>query len=219
MWSAAPVRRRPALGAPAALRLGLRLAPGLRVGVYGGSFNPPHAGHAHVAETARRRLALDRVLWLVAPQNPLKPEAGTAGLDQRLGAARQLAQGPAMVVSAAEARLGTRYTLDTLRALRARFPGVKFVWIMGADSLASLHRWRGWTEILAETPAVVVSRPGSSLKSRFSPAARRFAHARLPAGRASLLPGAAAPAWTFLTAPLNPQSSTAMRRADAAGGG
>ncbi len=206
MWSAGPARRAPVGGHPAALRLGFSLSPGMRVGLFGGSFNPAHDGHAHVAQTARRKLNLDRVIWLVSPQNPLKPRDETADLALRLAGAREKAQGPGMIVSDAEARLGSAYTIDTVRALKARFPGVRFVWIMGADSLASFHRWRGWTQIMREVPVVVVSRPWISLKSRFSPAARRFAHSRR-----RHLDAATAPAWTFLIGPLNFQSSTALR--------
>ena len=150
----------------------------MKVGLYGGSFNPAHEGHAHVAETARQRLGLDRVIWLVAPQNPLKSSAETQPLDARLAGVRALARDRGMIVSDVEARLGTRYTLDTVLALKARFPGVRFVWIMGADSLAGFHRWRGWTQIMRALPVAVVSRPWISLKSRSSPAARRFAAMR-----------------------------------------
>ena len=183
----------------------------MRVGLFGGSFNPAHEGHAHVAETARERLALDRVIWLVSPQNPLKSSRETAPLAQRMARARAVARGPGMVVTDLETSLGSQYTIDTLRALKARYPGVRFVWIMGADGLASFHRWRGWTQIMREAPVAVVSRPGSGVKSRLSPAARRFAGARVPPERARRLADAAPPAWTFLTAPLNFQSSTALR--------
>lgn len=183
----------------------------MKVGLYGGSFNPAHEGHAHVAETARRRLGLDRVIWLVAPQNPLKSSAETQPLAERLAGVRAFARDRGMIVSDVESRLGTRYTLDTVLALKARFPGVRFVWIMGADSLASFHRWRGWTQIMRTLPVAVVSRPWISLKSRSSPAARRFAEARLPFQRARTLPGQAPPAWVFLYGPLNFQSSTALR--------
>jgi len=183
----------------------------MRVGLFGGSFNPAHEGHAHVAETARRRLRLDRVIWLVSPQNPLKSRRETASLSDRMAAARGLAQGPDMLVSDVETRLGSAYTIDTIRALKARYPGVRFVWIMGADSLASFHRWRGWTQIMRETPVAVVSRPWISLKSRFSPAARRFAHFRISSLQAGSLPTLRAPAWVFLRGPLNFQSSTLLR--------
>jgi nicotinate-nucleotide adenylyltransferase len=211
MWFAGAARRRPVAGRPAALRLGFTLEPGMRVGLYGGSFNPAHEGHAHVAETARRRLGLDRVIWLVSPQNPLKSSHETAPLAKRMAGARKVARGRSMIVSDAETRFGSQYTVDTLRALKARFPGVQFVWIMGADSLASFHRWRGWTQIMAEVPVAVVSRPWISLKSRSSPAARRFAAARAPIQEARLLPASDPPRWVFLTGPLNFQSSTLLR--------
>lgn len=198
-------------GRPQALRLGFDLTPGMRVGLYGGSFNPAHEGHAHVAETARRRLGLDRVIWLVSPQNPLKSGHETASLAERMAGARRFARGRSMIVSDAETRIGSQYTIDIVRDLKARFPGVHFVWIMGADSLASFHRWRGWTQIMAEVPVAVVSRPWISLKSRSSPAARRFAHARVPLEAAKLLAEAKPPRWVFLTGPLNFQSSTALR--------
>jgi nicotinate-nucleotide adenylyltransferase len=183
----------------------------MRVGLFGGSFNPAHEGHAHVAETAMNRLGLDRVIWLVSPQNPLKPTHETEGLAKRMAGARRFARGQGMIVSDAESRLGSPYTIGTIRSLKARFPGVRFVWVMGADSLAGFHRWRGWSEILREVPVAVVSRPWISMKSRFSPAARRFAHSRLPSRAAPILPGSNPPAWVFLVGPLNFQSSTLLR--------
>jgi nicotinate-nucleotide adenylyltransferase len=187
----------------------------MAVGLLGGSFNPAHDGHAHLAETAMRRLGLDRVVWLVSPQNPLKDSRDTAPLAERMAsasqAARRAASGPAMIVSDFETRVGTQWTIDTLRALTARHPGVKFVWLMGSDNLAGFHRWRGWTDIMRMMPVAVIARPGSLLDSRTAPAAARFAAARVPAARARLLPRMEAPAWTYLTAPLNHRSSTALR--------
>ncbi|MBG7616242.1 nicotinate-nucleotide adenylyltransferase [Brevundimonas sp. BAL450] len=191
----------------------MRLEPGLKVGLLGGSFNPAHEGHAHVAETAMQRLGLDRVIWLVSPQNPLKDDSETAPLVERMASAREFARGPAMVVSDFESRVGCRWTVDTLRAVTARHPGVKFVWLMGSDNLATFHRWRGWTDIAAAMPMAVIARPGSQLQSRTAPAARRYAAFRVPQEQARLLPDAAAPAWTYLTAPLNRASSTAIRAA------
>lgn len=202
---------------PGALRDGLDLQPGMAVGLFGGSFNPAHDGHAHVAETALRRLGLDRVVWLVSPQNPLKDARDSAPLAERMASARAAAKlaadGRAMVVSDFETRAGTQWTVDTLRALTARHPGVRFVWLMGSDNLASFHKWRGWTDIMRMMPVAVIARPGSQLDSRTAPAAARFASARVPAARARLLPDLEAPAWTYLTAPLNPRSSTALRAA------
>jgi nicotinate-nucleotide adenylyltransferase len=182
------------------------LAPGMRVGLFGGSFNPAHDGHAHVAETALIRLGLDRVIWLVSPQNPLKgaPEP----LDERLAQTARFAPGPSMIVSDAEAHLGSTYSLDTIQALKARHPGVRFVWVMGADSLAGFHRWKGWTQIVRELPIAVVARPDFERKALTSPAARRFASARVAPGA---LVRSNPPAWAYLSAPLNYLSSTALR--------
>ncbi len=198
-----------------ALRDGLILSPGMKVGLFGGSFNPAHDGHAHVAETAMRRLGLDRVVWLVSPQNPLKDARHSAPLAERMASAREHAHGPAMIVSDFESRVGVRWTVDTLRALVARHPGVNFVWLMGSDNLADFHRWRGWTDIMRLMPVAVIARPGSLLDSRTAPAAARVSPFRVPAAQAGLLPSLTAPAWTYLTAPLNPRSSTAIRAARA----
>ena len=170
------------------IRLGLHLEPGMTVGLFGGSFDPPHEGHAHVAETAVQQLGLDRVIWLVSPQNPLKHQPGP--IEDRLAAVRKFARGPKMIVSDAEARLGTRYTIDTLRALMKRFPRVQFVWIMGSDNLAGFHRWASWRKIAELVPIAVVPRPGYGVRS--SPAARSLRVIRLHG-------------------PLNYASSTALR--------
>lgn len=198
---------------PGALRDGLALTPGMTVGLLGGSFNPAHDGHAHVAETAMSRLGLDRVVWLVSPQNPLKSSSDMAPLADRMASARAAAHGPDMIISDFETRAGTQWTIDTLRALTARHPGVRFVWLMGSDNLASFHRWRGWTDIMRLMPMAVIARPGSMLESRTAPAAARFAKARVPQEQARMLTRLRAPAWTYLTAPLNPRSSTLIRAA------
>ena len=206
---------------PGALRDGLDLSPGMAVGLFGGSFNPAHDGHAHVAETAMRRLGLDRVVWLVSPQNPLKNARDSAPLSERMASARAAATlaaaGPSMIVSDFESRVGTQWTIDTLRVLTARHPGVRFVWLMGSDNLADFHRWRGWTDIMELMPVAVIARPGSLHHSRTAPAAARYASARVPTSGARRLPDLEAPAWTWLTAPLNPRSSTALRAARDAG--
>ena len=193
----------------------MHLTPGMKVGLFGGSFNPAHDGHAHVAETAMRRLDLDRVVWLVSPQNPLKSSHEMAPLEERMASAREAARmvGPRMIVSDVETRMGTQWTVDTLRALVARHPGVRFVWLMGSDNLAGFHRWRGWTDIMRLMPMAVIARPGSLLDSRSAPAAVRFGRARIPSAQAGLLASLEAPAWTYITAPLNPRSSTAIRAA------
>src|ERR1700753_4176740 len=129
MSFAGRARRVPDAGRPAALSLGFELTPGMRVGLFGGSFNPPHEGHAHVADTARVRLGLDGVIWLVSPQNPLKRRQ-PADLSERMAAARRFANGPSMIVSDLETRLGVAYSIDVIRILKARYPGVRFVWVM-----------------------------------------------------------------------------------------
>jgi nicotinate-nucleotide adenylyltransferase len=210
MWRAGPASRVPEAGRPRALRLGFDLKPGMRVGLYGGSFNPPHAGHLHVAQTARVRLGLDRVIWLVSPQNPLKADQ-PADLTERMAQTRALARGPAMIVSDLESRLGVAHTVNVIRILKARFPGVKFVWLMGADNLAGFHNWRGWADILRLAPVAVVARPGFMLKGATAVAARRFSRSRRSSDAARTLADRPPPAWVFLTAPLNFTSSTTLR--------
>jgi nicotinate-nucleotide adenylyltransferase len=163
-----------------------------------------------VAHTALVRLGLDRVIWLVSTRNPLKVDR-PADLPARMAAAGELARSPSMPVSDLERRIGARYTLDTLRVMKARFPGVHFVWIMGADNLAGFHRWRGWADIFRTVPIAVVARPGAWPRAAFSPAGRRFAGARLPARAAQRLASMPPPAWVYLPAPLKHISSTALR--------
>ena len=189
--------------------------PGLRVGLLGGSFDPPHAGHLHVTRRALAGFGLDVVWWLASPGNPLKRDT-PAALARRLAAARRVIAGDRRIVATAlEARLGTRYTADTLRLVRARYPGVRFVWLMGADNLASFHRWEHWQHILAQVPVGVVARPGAQVAAGLSPAARAFARSRLPVHAARALPFAAPPAWALLTGPMVEVSSTELRRAGA----
>lgn len=183
----------------------------MTVGLYGGSFDPPHAGHLHVSRLALARLGLDRVWWLVTPGNPLKDTGGLAPVAGRLAAARALARDPRMVVSDVEARLGLRYSVDTLAALTARAPGVRFVWIMGADGLAQFHRWRDWRGIAAMAPLAVIDRPGWTLAATASPAARALARFRMDEADAGLLARSAPPAWVFLHGPRSGLSSTAIR--------
>ena len=211
MWRTSSAPRAPAAGRPRALRSGLRLSPGMKVGLYGGSFNPAHEGHSHVARTALRRLGLNRVVWLVSPQNPLKAPNGTPPLEQRMRSARHKAAGPSMIVTGLEQVLGSQFTIDTVRALKARCRGARFVWIMGADNLATFHHWRGWIGIMRELPVAIVARPGASMRARHSPAAMRFRSRRLPESAARTLALRTPPAWIYLTAPLNPASSTAVR--------
>lgn len=182
-----------------------RASAGQRIGLFGGSFDPAHAGHAHVAETARKRLGLDAVWWLVTPQNPLKGQSSP--LPTRLASAQAAAPGPRHKALDLETRIGTQFTVDTLEALRRRYPGVRFVFIMGADGMAGFTRWRRWRRIAALAPVFVVSRPGVAIGARF---AKPFAPGRRrPADRT--LPFAAPPAFAYWPARLHPQSSTALR--------
>ena len=182
-----------------------------RVGLFGGSFNPPHEGHRHASLIALRRLQLDAVWWLVTPGNPLKDPRGLAPLAQRLKAAVDIENHPRIHVTTLESELETRFTADTLRTLAARFPAINFVWIMGADNLATIHKWRDWQAIFRTMPIVVVARPGYAMKALASPAARLFADSRLDPDDAARLPSLAPPAWTYLDDRLDPTSSTAIR--------
>ncbi len=188
-----------------------KAAPGMRIGLLGGSFDPPHAGHLHISRQALKAFGLQKVWWLVSPGNPLK-RRGPAPIGRRAAAARALAADPRIVVTDVETRMGTRATADTLAGLFARYPGVRFVWLMGADNLAQLHRWDRWQAIVHALPIGVLARPGEQLRAGLSPAARRFAAARLDAGRAAALPFRAAPAWTLVTGPMSGHSSTRLRR-------
>ncbi len=184
---------------------------GLKIGLFGGSFNPAHTGHLLVAETAMKRLGLDWVWWIVARGNPLKSEHGD--FEARLASAQRMADHPRMRVSDLEKHAGLTYTCDTLAALMQRAPQANFVWLMGADSLAEFHRWKKWQQIAAAVPIAVIARPGSGRKARFSPFAQRYQSARVPEYAALSLAGREGPAWLYLDGPVDPSSSTAIRRA------
>jgi nicotinate-nucleotide adenylyltransferase len=186
----------------------------MRVGLLGGSFNPAHEGHRHVAELAMRRLRLDQVWLLVSPGNPLKPTAGMAPFADRLAGAGRIADGRRVVASGIEAALRTRYTVDTMRFLMRRFPLVQFVWIMGADILEQLPRWRRWTDIVRHLAFVVLPRPSYSHRALAGQAAHRLRAGRRPVRAATLLPGAA-PGWVFLPTRQTAVSATAIRQAAA----
>jgi len=186
-------------------------APGQTIGLLGGSFNPPHAAHRLISETALKRLGLDKVWWIVSPGNPLKRRVHTAPLPERMQLCRSIATNPHIVVTDFEADLPTPYTASTLAFLKARSPLVRFVWIMGADNLANFDRWERWREIFTTVPVVIVDRPGWRLKALASKAARAFAKSRRPETDAAVLAQTPPPAWTFLTGPLSHASSTAIR--------
>ena len=184
---------------------------GMQVGLFGGSFNPPHAGHALVAEIALKRLALDQLWWIVTPGNPLKSSNGLAPLSERLRLSEQVARNPRIKVAAFEAAHKIRYTADTLALVRARNPGVDFVWVMGADSLRDFHRWQRWRRIVMTFPIAVIDRPGSTLSFLWSVVAKTFDFARVDEAAARRLARMEAPAWTFIHGPRSMLSSTAIR--------
>lgn len=172
------------------MKHGLPLAyAGMKIGLFGGSFDPAHEGHAHVAETALKHLGLDRVWWLVSPQNPLKPKSSP--IEQRLASARRIAHGAKMIVTDLESQWGCAFTYQTLRALKRRFRGVDFVLVMGADNLANFRKWRKWREVARAVPIAIISRPGAGARLRM----------------------AAPKGWSFINARHHSQSSTAFRAA------
>lgn len=200
-------------------RTGLpKAGAGQAVGLLGGSFDPAHEGHRRITLEALKRFGLDRVWWLVTPGNPLKAQ-GPAPLERRLARARAMARHPRVEVTDIEARIGTRHTAQTLSALTVLYPGVRFVWLMGADNLAQFHRWEDWQGIMARVPVGVLARPGHMTAARFSPAARRFSAARLPEPRAPRLAMLAPPVWCLVSLPMIGLSSTVLRARGAWQGG
>ena len=182
-----------------------------RIGLLGGSFNPAHEGHRHVSLEALKRLGLDEVWWLVSPQNPLKSGDGMEPLATRLARARQVARHPHIRVEAPELLMGTRYTLDTVRALKRLYPHAHFVWLMGADILPQLVDWEGWRELFAAIPIAAFARPGWSYAALQAAAPRAFARYRIGAGQARQLPTCPPPAWCFIPSRLDSHSATAIR--------
>ncbi len=182
------------------------------IGLFGGSFDPPHAGHVHITREALKRFGLDRVWWLVSPGNPLK-DRGPAKLERRMKVAREMMDHPRVTISDFEARVGTRYTAETVAALQAAYPQVRFVWLMGADNLAQFHLWKDWQEIVARVPLGILARPGDRVEGRTAKAAQVFRHARLPARASHLLGTCEAPAWCFVNVPMQEVSSTKIRAA------
>ncbi len=190
---------------------------GMAVGLFGGSFNPPHAGHALVAEIALRRLRLDQLWWVVSPGNPLKDHSGLAPLAERLAGSETIKPDPRVKVTAFEASHNVRYTADMVDLVHARNPGVDFVWIMGADNLRDFHRWQRWRDIARTVPIAVVDRPGATLSFLSAKMAKAFDYARVDETDAPLLARFRAPAWTFIHGPRSSLSSTALRSAANAG--
>lgn len=186
------------------------LYDGLSIGLFGGSFNPAHSGHFHVAQCGLRNLALDRIWWMVSPQNPLKPKQPS--YESRVQTVETLGLGPRMEISHLEREFRTNYTIDMIRKAQLRFPRTRFVFLMGADNFAQLPKWKAWQEIFSRVPIAVIARPGDGVKPRLSKTARMLANYRLPEDQSHILQYLAPPHWTFLTPPLNSQSSSAIRK-------
>jgi nicotinate-nucleotide adenylyltransferase len=187
---------------------------GMRIGLLGGSFNPPHAAHRAISLFAIKRLKLDRVWWLLTPGNPLKDTGRLHGLAERAEAARKIADDPRIDISCLESVIGVSYTVDTIIHLRRRVSSVRLVWIMGADNLAQFHRWKDWRRIASEVPLAVIDRPPQSFRALAAPAAQALARYRLPENQAVRLTDAQAPAWVFLTGMKLNLSSTRLRNPD-----
>lgn len=190
------------------------LEPGMTVGLLGGSFDPPHAGHVHITLEALKRFNLDRVWWLVSPGNPLK-ERGPAAIAKRMRAAEAIMQHPKVTVSDFEARAGTRYTAETIARLKLNYPGVRFVWLMGADNLAQFHLWKDWRVIMDTVPVGVLARPGDRMAARTGKAADVYRDYKIPGRHSQTLADHAAPAWCFTNVPMSSLSSTQLRAAGA----
>lgn len=187
-----------------------RARPGQAVGLLGGSFDPPHAGHVHITRQALRRFGLDRVWWLVSPGNPLKSQ-GPAPIGRRVRAASEMMRHPRVEVTDIEARIGTRYTAQTLAELHRLYPGVRFVWLMGADNLASFHKWERWRRIFDTVAIGVLARPGGRTAARCSIAAAHYRNAQLTGREGRLLPKRQPPCWCFVNVPMVNLSSTEIR--------
>lgn len=196
--------------------LHMPVAPvGAKIGLFGGSFNPPHAGHVLVAELALQRLGLDQLWWMVTPGNPLKDVSELAPLSKRITLSEELITDKRIHVTAFEASYQVRYTADTLALVRQHNPDKHLVWVMGADNLMNFHHWQEWDEIARTYPIAVINRPGSNMAAEDSVMAQQFSAARLPEADAAELATQQAPAWVFIHGPQSELSSTQLREQQA----
>lgn len=184
---------------------------GARIGLFGGSFNPPHEGHLNVCDLALRRLELDQIWWMVTPGNPLKDTSELPALLDRIKLSESIIDDPRIKVTGFERQYKVRFTADTVRLVLKLRPRQKFVWLMGADNLADFHRWQDWKMIANALPLAVIDRPGSTLAHRSARAALALSRYRIDEADASMLPGMKPPAWTFIHGPRSSLSSTQLR--------
>lgn len=184
---------------------------GNRIGLLGGTFNPPHAGHIDLSLTALRRLQLDCVWWLVTPGNPLKQNDGLPSVSRRMSWCRTLVQDRRIVVTGFERHLSSAFTAKTLAHLLVQRPTTNFVWLMGGDALFNFHRWYRWQDIITALPVAVIDRPGWRLMAMSSKTAHAYSDKRVPETDAARLITMPAPAWTYLTTAQNSLSSTELR--------
>jgi nicotinate-nucleotide adenylyltransferase len=184
----------------------------MRIGLLGGSFNPAHAAHREISLAALKRLGLDQVWWLVTAGNPLKDVANLPPVAERVADARRVADHPRITVTGFDGGTGSPYTADLLAALLQRYPGVDFVWLMGADNLVQLPRWRAWERLFRQIPIAVFDRPGYGRRALAGRPAKRFSRCRLAERQAARLAQAPPPAWVFIHGTLDPSSSTALRQ-------
>ncbi len=181
----------------------------LSIGLFGGSFNPAHLGHMHVAQAGLRDLALDRIWWLVSPQNPLKPKQPS--YESRVKTVIDLPLKPRMEISPAEIEIGSHYTIDLIKGLQSRYPLTQFVFLMGADNFLQLPKWKNWQDIMQSVPVAVIARPQSPIRARLGKAAQLYQNYRIPEENSHALQYYRAPCWTYLTLPLNNLSSSVIR--------
>ncbi len=186
---------------------------GRAIGLFGGSFNPAHSGHMHVAQTALKTLNLDEIWWLVSPQNQLKPKQPS--YSSRVATVRALGLKRRMKISGLEHDNGVRFTIDMVRLARRKHADTRFVFLMGADNFAQLPKWKDWQEIIETLPIAIIARPSKSgepqFRARLGQAARMYSQARVPESGAHRLASHNAPTWCYITAPMNRLSSSAIR--------